>query len=86
MKPQVIRGADTVGDMGQVIRGGERLVGVDADGNVRDLTPASAQAPAKPAAAGQKYEVGQTVVRGDGAKARVLAVDESGKPTQFQPI
>lgn len=37
-------------------------------------------------AIGQKYEVGQTVVRGDGAKVRVLAVDESGKPTKFQPI
>lgn len=85
MKPQVIRGADTLGDGGQVIRGGERLIGVDPEtGQVMDLTPGGAQTPSKPAAAGQKYEVGQTVPRADGAKARVLAIDENGQPTKFQ--
>ena len=38
------------------------------------------------ASAGQKYEVGQTVQRADGQKARVIAVDASGQPTKFQPL
>ena len=38
------------------------------------------------ATAGQKYEVGQTVQRADGQKARVIAVDASGQPTKFQPL
>lgn len=38
------------------------------------------------ATAGQKYAVGQTVQRADGAKARVTAVDENGNPTAFQPL
>jgi hypothetical protein len=38
------------------------------------------------ASSGQKYEVGQTVQRADGQKARVTAVDANGQPTKFQPL
>ena len=38
------------------------------------------------ATAVQKYEVGQTVQRADGQKARVTAVDANGQPTKFQPL
>ena len=41
---------------------------------------------AQSASSGQKYEVGQTVQRADGQKARVTAVDANGQPTKFQPL
>lgn len=69
MKPQVIRGADTLGDGGQVVRGGERLIGVDPEtGQVIDLTPGGAAA-AKPAGQQAAPVKNQTYTDANGNKA-----------------
>lgn len=44
------------------------------------------QAQAKTAATGQKYAVGQTVVKPDGSRGRVVAIDANGMATEIQPL
>ena len=41
---------------------------------------------AKTAATGQKYTVGQTVVKPDGSRGRVVAIDANGMATEIQPL
>lgn len=44
------------------------------------------QGQAKTAATGQKYTVGQTVVKPDGSRGRVVAIDANGMATEIQPL
>lgn len=38
------------------------------------------------AVTGQKFSVGQTVVKPDGSRGRVVAIDANGTPTEIQPL
>ena len=57
-----------------------------ATGEVVPVQGMEAGGQAKTATTGQKYTVGQTVVKPDGSRGRVVAIDANGMATEIQPI
>lgn len=64
--------------------GGTAMLYNKSTGEVRPIGEQQAQA--KTATTGQKYTVGQTVVKPDGSRGRVVAIDANGMATEIQPL
>ena len=64
--------------------GGTAMLYNKSTGEVRPIGEQQAQA--KTATTGQKYAVGQTVVKPDGSRGRVVAIDANGMATEIQPL
>lgn len=72
-----------VDELGRKV-GGTAMLYNKSTGEVRPIGEQQAQA--KTAATGQKYTVGQTVVKPDGSRGRVVAIDANGMATEIQPL